>query len=153
VNATGGHKAEPLAPDVRAAVEQVRRTAEEQAALRRVATLVARAAPPEGVFAAVTEEAGRVLNADEFAAYYTVAEALTNTAKHARASAAEVEVAAAEGVLRVRIRDDGVGGADFGRGTGLAGLKDRVESLGGQIFLDSPPGAGTSLWAELRFCG
>ncbi len=85
----------------------------------------------------------------EFAAYYTVAEALTNTAKHARASAAEVEVTAGEGVLRVRIRDDGVGGADFGRGTGLAGLKDRVESSGGQIILESPRGAGTSLYAEL----
>jgi signal transduction histidine kinase len=52
-------------------------------------------------------------------------------------------------VLRVCIRDDGAGGADFGRGTGLAGLTDRVESLGGQIFLDSPRGAGTRLRVEL----
>jgi signal transduction histidine kinase len=94
-------------------------------------------------------ESGRLPEPTEFAAYYTVAEALTNTAKHARASAAEVEVAAAEGMLRVRIRDDGVGGADFGRGTGLADLKDRIESLGGQVVLDSPRGAGTSLCAEL----
>ena len=47
------------------------------------------------------------------------------------------------------VRDDGAGGADFARGTGLVGLKDRVEALGGRIFLDSPPGAGTSLRAEL----
>jgi signal transduction histidine kinase len=93
--------------------------------------------------------AGRLSESTEFAAYYTVAEALTNTAKHARASAAEVEVAAGMGMLRVRIRDDGAGGAEFGQGTGLTGLKDRVESLGGQIFLDSQRGAGTSLRAEL----
>jgi len=52
-------------------------------------------------------------------------------------------------VLRVAVRDDGAGGADFARGTGLAGLKDRVEALGGRLFLHSPPGAGTSLHAEL----
>jgi signal transduction histidine kinase len=92
---------------------------------------------------------GRLPEPTELAAYYTVAEALTNTAKHARASAAEVEVVTGEGVLLVRIRDDGTGGAEFGRGTGLAGLRDRVESLGGHIFLDSPRGAGTSLRAEL----
>ena len=52
-------------------------------------------------------------------------------------------------VLRVAVHDDGVGGADLARGTGLVGLKDRVEALGGRIVLDSPPGAGTSLRAEL----
>jgi GAF domain-containing protein len=97
--------------------------------------------------------AQRLPESAEFAAYYTVAEALANTAKHARAAVAEVEVVAGEGVLRVQIRDDGVGGADFGRGTGLADLKDRVESLGGHVSLDSPHGAGTSLCAELPLCG
>ena len=62
----------------------------------------------------------------EIAAYYVVSEALTNTAKHAYASAAEVQVIAGDGVLRVCVRDDGRGGADFGRGSGLVGLKDRV---------------------------
>ena len=81
----------------------------------------------------------------EIAAYYVVSEALTNTAKHARASAAEVEVDADDGVLRVCVRDDGRGGADFGHGSGLVGLKDRVEALGGRIMLHSPPGAGTTL--------
>jgi signal transduction histidine kinase len=81
----------------------------------------------------------------ETAAYYAVSEALTNTAKHACASAAHVEVADRDGVLRVRVRDDGCGGADFSRGSGLTGLKDRVEAFGGRISLRSPPGAGTTL--------
>ena len=65
----------------------------------------------------------------EVAAYYVVSEALTNAAKHAEAS---------------RVRDDGVGGADPARGTGLVGLRDRVEAAGGHIEVDSPPGGGTS---------
>jgi signal transduction histidine kinase len=78
-----------------------------------------------------------------------VAEALTNAAKHARASSVTVtvETDAADAVLRLTVRDDGAGGADFTRGTGLAGVKDRVEALGGRIFLDSPRDAGTSLHA------
>jgi signal transduction histidine kinase len=81
----------------------------------------------------------------EIAAYYVVSEALTNTAKHARASAALVEVDAGDGVLRVSVHDNGCGGAEFGRGSGLVGLKDRVEALGGRILLDSRPGAGTTV--------
>ena len=87
----------------------------------------------------------------EISAYYLVAEALTNAARHARASAVTVtvETGTEDTVLRVTVRDDGAGGADFTRGTGLAGLKDRVEALGGRIFLDSPPGTGTTLHVEL----
>jgi signal transduction histidine kinase len=81
----------------------------------------------------------------ETAAYYTVAEALTNAAKHACATAADVQVADSEGVLQLRVRDDGRGGADFSHGSGLVGLKDRAEALGGQFRLDSPPGTGTTL--------
>ena len=83
----------------------------------------------------------------EIAAYYVVSEALTNTAKHAGAAAAEVEVEVITGedALRVRVRDDGRGGAEFGGGSGLLGLKDRVEALGGRIWLHSPPGSGTTL--------
>ncbi len=87
--------------------------------------------------------AGRLPEPVETAAYYVVSEALTNAAKHAHASAAEVEVAAGDGVLQVSVRDDGSGGADFGHGSGLVGLKDRIEALGGRIWLHSPPGAGT----------
>ena len=80
----------------------------------------------------------------EIAAYYAVSEALTNTAKHAHASAAAVEVAARDGILHVQVRDDGRGSANFGNGSGLVGLKDRVEALGGRISLYSPPGGGTA---------
>ena len=85
----------------------------------------------------------------EVSAYYFVAEALTNAAKHARASSVTVTAEADAAVLRLAVRDDGAGGANFTRGTGLVGLKDRVEAVGGRLFLDSPPGAGTSLCAEL----
>jgi signal transduction histidine kinase len=89
----------------------------------------------------------------EIAAYYIVSEALTNTAKHAEASAAEVEVIAGEGMLRICVRDDGRGGADFGHGSGLVGLKDRVEALGGRITLHSPPGEGTTLMVHVPLAG
>ena len=82
-----------------------------------------------------------------------MAEALTNAARHASASAVSVEAGVAGDVLRIAIDDDGAGGASFTGGTGLAGLKDRVEALGGRIFLDSRRGAGTSLQAELPLTG
>ena len=92
---------------------------------------------------------GRLPERVEVAAYYVVSEALTNAAKHGHASSVTVRVEAARDVLRVGISDDGVGGAQFGRGSGLLGLKDRVEALGGGITLQSEPGAGTSLSVEL----
>jgi signal transduction histidine kinase len=85
----------------------------------------------------------------EVTVYYLVSEALTNTAKHAHASAITVFIEAAEGILHVLVRDNGVGGADLSRGTGLLGLKDRVAAIGGRIFLDSPREAGTTLRVEL----
>jgi signal transduction histidine kinase len=85
----------------------------------------------------------------EVSAYYVVAEALTNAAKHARASAVSVRIELDGTALLVVVSDAGVGGAGLARGTGLVGLKDRVEALGGRILLDSPRGAGTSLRAEL----
>ena len=91
---------------------------------------------------------GRLPEPVEVSAYYVVAEALTNAAKHARASAVTVQAEADSSVLCVTVRDDGAGGADFAQGTGLAGLKDRVEAIGGRIILHSPRGAGTSLRAE-----
>ena len=81
----------------------------------------------------------------ELAAYYVITEALANTAKHARATSMDVRVAADGGLLRISVRDDGHGGADPAHGTGLVGLIDRVEALGGQLTLRSPPGAGTTL--------
>ncbi len=85
----------------------------------------------------------------EVAAYFVVSEALTNAAKHGHASSVTVRVEVVWDRLRVDIRDDGVGGAHFGGGSGLVGLKDRVDALGGGITLESEPGAGTSLSIEL----
>jgi signal transduction histidine kinase len=81
----------------------------------------------------------------EVAAYYVVSEALTNAAKHSQASVVRVDVEAGDGAIEISIRDDGVGGAAPGTGSGLLGLKDRVEALGGEIEIDSPSGNGTSL--------
>jgi signal transduction histidine kinase len=83
------------------------------------------------------------------AAYHVVSEALTNAAKHADAPRAAVNVEAVTGTMRISVRDDGCGGADFTRGSGLVGHKDRVEALGGQFWVHSPRGAGTTLRAEL----
>jgi signal transduction histidine kinase len=81
----------------------------------------------------------------EVAAYYVVAEALTNAAKHARASAVNVRVGADRANLHISIRDDGIGGADLAKGSGLTGLSDRVEALGGRMQITSPAGSGTSM--------
>jgi signal transduction histidine kinase len=85
----------------------------------------------------------------EVAAYYVVSEALTNTAKHAHASIVHVAVEAHERVLELSIRDDGSGGADPTRGSGLIGLADRVDALGGSIDVASVPGQGTTLLVTL----
>jgi PAS domain S-box-containing protein len=89
----------------------------------------------------------------EAAAYYVVAEALTNVAKYARASAVRVDLSRSDGQLVVTVADDGVGGADTSKGSGLRGLGDRVEALGGRLRVDSPPGAGTTLTAWIPCTG
>ncbi|MEA3020357.1 MAG: hypothetical protein QOI47_1881, partial [Actinomycetota bacterium] len=81
----------------------------------------------------------------EVAAYYVVSEALTNAAKHAQASVVRVDVDSNDSILGLVIRDDGVGGADLARGTGLVGLSDRVAALGGRLELASAVGLGTAL--------
>jgi signal transduction histidine kinase len=99
---------------------------------------------------AVTADLGERLPADvEAAAYYVVAESLTNCAKYAEASAVEVRVSRANGVARVEVVDDGVGGADVTRGSGIRGLSDRVEALDGKLRVESPPSRGTRVWAEI----
>jgi signal transduction histidine kinase len=92
---------------------------------------------------------GRLAESVEVAAYYVVSEALTNAAKHSRASKVKVEVKVHERNLCVTVDDDGVGGADSGRGSGLIGLKDRAEALGGTLTLESRRELGTSLLLEL----
>jgi len=95
----------------------------------------------------------RIPDSAQVAAYYVVAEALTNTAKHARASEVNVGVETEGGSLRVLIRDDGVGGANSHNGSGLIGLQDRVEALGGHLHVTSPPQSGTSLHVTIPLDG
>ncbi|XUL87379.1 PAS domain-containing sensor histidine kinase [Streptomyces galilaeus] len=85
----------------------------------------------------------------EVAVYYVTSESFTNAAKHARASFVRVTARAGDDVLEVTIADDGVGGADLGHGSGLIGLVDRVEAIGGKLRVDSPPGEGTTLTVRL----
>ena len=154
--------------EARRALKQV---AAEQAALSRVATLVAEAVPPGEVFTAVAAEvaglfgvplAGLVRYETDFTAtviagaakprptsYYIASEALANAAKHAQASVVELRVDDRDGGLTLWVRDDGIGGADPRRGSGITGLKDRVAALGGTISVLSPPGHGTTLHVQL----
>jgi signal transduction histidine kinase len=92
---------------------------------------------------------GRLPEPVEVAAYYAVSEALTNATRHAHASGVEVSAEVSGGTLRVWVRDDGAGGADPLGGSGLAGLKDRIEALGGTFSVHSPAGGGTTMSCEL----
>ena len=85
----------------------------------------------------------------ETAAYYTVSEALANVAKHAQARTARVTITWSDGQLVVEVADDGTGGAEVERGTGLRGLCDRIEALGGQLWIESAAGSGTLVRGEL----
>ena len=91
----------------------------------------------------------RLPAAQEAALYFVAAEALTNVAKYARADSAEIRVEHGDGWVEIAIADDGVGGAKAEGGSGLRGLTDRVDALGGRITVDSPPGAGTTVRARL----
>ena len=85
----------------------------------------------------------------EAAAYFVTAEALTNVAKYAHATEAFVHLSIEDECLRLQVRDDGIGGADPSTGSGLRGLRDRVDALDGHLELDSPPGGGTILTVEI----
>jgi signal transduction histidine kinase len=109
-------------------------------------SLAARAPLPVRVSASIE---GRLPQPVEAAAYFVVMEALTNVAKYASATAAEVTVQQVNGHVVVGVQDDGVGGADPAAGSGLAGLADRVAALGGRLWVESPPGGGTVVRAEM----
>jgi signal transduction histidine kinase len=108
---------------------------------------LARRSPIPVEFALTTQ--ARLPEPIEVAAYYVASEALANATKHAQASRVQVSLATGNGRLLLSIRDDGVGGADPARGSGLVGLTDRVEALGGSIRVRSRPGDGTHITAEL----
>jgi signal transduction histidine kinase len=112
-------------------------------------TLVAKAAVPVRLS---TDLDGRLDEAVEVVAYYVVSESLANVGKHAQATAATVSVGRANGALVVEVTDDGIGGADTERGTGLRGLADRVEAHGGRLRVWTPRGGGTRVRAEIP-CG
>jgi signal transduction histidine kinase len=109
-------------------------------------TLVRRSTVPVSLDVAINQ---RLPDSVEVAAYYVVAEALTNAAKHAQARRVTVSAEAADYKLDLSICDDGIGGADAGNGSGLIGLKDRIEALGGHMQVTSPRGGGTSLQATI----
>ena len=108
--------------------------------------LAAHASVPVSLRVEVDE---RLPEAVEVAAYYLVSEGLTNVAKYAQAGSCSVDVVRSDGRLDVEIADDGLGGADPGSGSGLRGLADRVETLGGRLRVWSPEGAGTTIRAEI----
>jgi signal transduction histidine kinase len=99
------------------------------------------------------EELGDLPDGVEIAAYYVVSEALANAARYAEASRVSVDVKVTRDLLCVRVTDDGIGGADPGRGTGLVGLGDRVGALGGTLTVTSPRAGGTTIVAELPLTG
>ena len=115
--------------------------------LRAAVEMLAGRAPLPVELAEIPDE--RLPAPVEAAAYYLIAEALTNVAKYAQASAVQVRVVADGASVTVEIQDDGAGGADPSAGTGLRGLADRVEALGGTLDVTSPAGAGTRLRAEI----
>jgi signal transduction histidine kinase len=111
-----------------------------------VAALARRAGIPVDVRLALD---GRLPRIVESTAYFTIAEALTNTQRHARASRAIVRLEQAETMLEIEVSDDGTGGAEPGRGSGLRGLADRLMAIGGRLEVDSPVGRGTQLRATI----
>lgn len=142
-----------LMRDLRAAREDLRRFAQglhpdalTAAGLRpALCELAARSAVP----ATVAMRDARFPAEVEDAAYFLCSEALTNVAKHARASTVRIRVAGDHGRMVVTVEDDGAGGADPVRGSGLRGLADRIEALGGRLGIESPSGAGTRLVAQI----
>ncbi|HEU5288145.1 MAG TPA: histidine kinase, partial [Candidatus Limnocylindria bacterium] len=108
--------------------------------------LVTRLRLPVALEVALTE---RLPARVETTAYYVVSEGLTNIAKYAHAASAQVRVRRENGAALIEIADDGAGGADPSKGSGLRGLRDRVEALGGRFAVTSPPGHGTTIRAEL----
>jgi PAS domain S-box-containing protein len=144
--------------DLREAIAELRRLAHgihpaelpEKGLVPALRALARRAAVPVEVRAA---DAGRLQPAVEAAAYYIAAEATANAVKHARARQVQITLARTPQALRLTVTDDGVGGAAVSAGTGLQGLADRADAVGGRLTLASPPGGPTVLTADLPVRG
>jgi len=143
----------PDVPEVQAALRELRELARgihpavltDQGLAAAVRTLAERAPFPVEVRATADPLPAEV----ETAAYFIVAEALANVAKHANASRATVTVERRDGFLHIEVGDDGMGGAEASRGSGLGGLADRASALDGRLLVESPRGGGTRVLAEI----
>jgi PAS domain S-box-containing protein len=140
--------------DLESAIDELRRLAQgihpaelsERGLEAALCTLAQRSAVPVEV---TVEKVGRLAPEIESAAYFIAAEATANALKHAAANAIQISVTSAREGLRVTVADDGAGGASLGDGTGLQGLCDRAQAIGGDLIVDSPSGGPTVLTAEL----
>lgn len=142
------HGIDAAAADLRHLVHNVLPAALlEQGLVAATEDLVDRLAVPATLHAELDET--MIATSTAHTAYFIVAEALSNTVKHARASNVRVTMAQRDGVMRLEIEDDGIGGARIGAGVGLRGLADRVEALKGTIEIQSEPSAGTNVRVEL----
>lgn len=149
-----GDHLDELASELAAAIQELRELArgihpailEHEGLGPAVAGLARRASIPVEVQIEVPERLPAVV---ESTAYFTIAEALTNTQRYAQATQARVRAVSVDHRLDVEIVDDGVGGADAGRGSGLRGLADRVKALGGEFVVDSPDRGGTTIRASI----
>ena len=150
--------AKPIAQEARAALavalEELRELSQgihpavltERGLAAALEELADRAALPAYLEVSIDE---RPCGAVEAAAYFVVSEALTNAAKHSHASEVRIIASRVAGLLTVEVEDNGIGGAVLVGGSGLRGLTDRVEALGGRLTVSSPPGRGTSLRADI----
>lgn len=142
-----GREIEAVLEDVRELSRGLHPALLSQAGLEPSLRALARKSPiPVTLAVSVTERPSESI---EIAVYYVISEALANAAKHANASEISVELATSADGIRARIEDDGIGGAEASGGSGLIGLIDRVEALGGRFAFDSPPGHGTTISVEL----
>jgi hypothetical protein len=170
VMAAGSRRQEPMAADTEARLTQftellatavanaesragLARLAEEQAALRRVATLVARGTRPDEVFARSPTRSDGCSRSIWRTCAATSPTARSPSSPAQGSAFPNIELDARDSILQLAIRDDGVGGADPRRGSGLVGLSDRIEALGGTFQVTSPAGHGTTVLIEVSFEG
>jgi signal transduction histidine kinase len=156
VDADTAHSVAEIADELRRAIAELRELARgihpailtEEGLGAAVRSLTERATVPVRIHADLD---GRLSETVEATAYFVVSESLTNISKYANAAGAEIQLTLRDRRLTISVIDDGVGGAEPSRGSGLLGLRDRVAALGGTLEISSPPGAGTRIYADIPF--